>query len=160
MEHVVIRKLEHLTGSRRAPELGYAVEMRERPGPAHKLGAFPDELVWIQVRGGLFVGKAHVRLGWVGEYSDVREIRARVRGSALHDVRDFWRGRPRLGYAAVAELHHEAWIEPFWAGPRSYGYDWVVLENDRKRASWLDHKEPPRGGAKLSDDFEAWKQSA
>src|SRR5438270_168503 len=34
VDHVVIRKLEHLTGSSSAPAVSFAVETRDRPGPA------------------------------------------------------------------------------------------------------------------------------
>jgi acyl-CoA reductase-like NAD-dependent aldehyde dehydrogenase len=61
------------------------------------------------------------------------------------------------GVAAVAELVGERWLpSPFWAGPRTYGYEWVVLDDDAKRHSWLDEKEPPCGGAGLKSDFDAW----
>jgi hypothetical protein len=157
MEHVLIRRLEHLTGTREAPELGFAVEIRDRPGPAHKAGAAPDDVVWVQLHGGLFVARARIRLAWIGEFSNVSEVRARTRGSALHDLDGFWTGRARYGYAAVAGLQGERWItEPFWAGPRTYSYEWVLLENDKKRPSWLDPKEPPRGGDALLREFRAW----
>lgn len=158
MDHVVIRRLEHLTGTERRPALGYAVETRERPGPAYKTGAFSDDVVWVQLHGGLFVAKAHVRICWRGEYTAVAEIRARTSGSALHDVGDFWARRARYGYAAVAELEHESWIEPFWAGPRSYGYEWVLLDSDRKRSTWLQKRDAPRTAADLRDRFEAWRR--
>src|SRR6266571_3775467 len=139
MEHVLIRRLEHLTGTAEAPSLGFAVEIRNRPGPAHKEGAAPDDVVWVQLHGGLVVA------------------RARTRGSALHDVDGFWTERPRYGYAAVASLQGERWLpEPFWAGPRTYGYEWVLLENEKKRSSWLDPREPPRGGNTLPREFRAW----
>jgi hypothetical protein len=156
VDHVLIRRLEHLTGSARAPSLGCAVEMRDRPGPAFKGGSAPDETVWIQLRGGLFVAKARIELGWVGEYSDVREVRARTRGTPIHDVEDFWAGRPRVGYAAVAKLRRESWVEPFWAGPRTYSYEWVLLDADAKRDSWLTPKEPPRSGEGLLGEFRDW----
>ena len=155
MDHVIVRELEHLTGTSRAPGLGYAIEMRDRPGPAHKHGAFPDDTVWVQLKGGLMVAKARVAICWVGEYSSVGEIRARTRGSIIHDVASFWSGRPRYGYAAVAELSHENWVDPFWAGPRSYGYEWIVLENDSKHKTWLDHKPPPRTAGDLAERFKA-----
>ena len=47
-------------------------------------------------------------------------------------------------------------VEPFWAGPRTYGYEWVVLENEKKRNSWLDPKPPPRGGDAPLREFKAW----
>jgi hypothetical protein len=53
----------------------------------------------------------------------------------------------------VAQLADERWIEPFWAGPRTYGYEWVVLEDEKKRSSWLDRKDPPRGGEVLRTSF-------
>lgn len=158
MEHVVIRKLEHLTGSKRAPALGYAIETRDRPGPAHKKGAFPDDTMWLQLHGGLIVARATVRICWVGEYSNIGEVRARTRGAEIHEVLDFWRGRPRYGYAAVAELESESWIEPFWAGPRTYGYEWVTLEDDKKKSSWLTKKDAPRGGADLRARFISWRE--
>lgn len=158
MDHVVIRRLEHLTGSERAPHLGFAVEMRDRPGPAHKKGAYPDDEVWVQLHGGLFVAKARVRIAWVGEYSNVGEVRARTRGAPIYDLISFWTGRPRYGYAAVATLQNETWVEPFWGGPRTYGYEWVVLDDDKKRASWLDKKPPPRGGEDLRDAFTRWRR--
>jgi hypothetical protein len=156
VEHVLIRRLEHLSGNAAGPSVRFGVETRDRPGPLHKGGAFPAERVWIQLHGGLFVARATVRICWVGEYSGVDDVRRRTRGSAVHDVDPFWRGRPRYGYAAVAELEQERWIDPFWAGPRTYGYEWVRLEDERKRASWLDPKEPPRGGDGLLRDFRAW----
>lgn len=156
MDHVVVRKLEHLTGNAHSPRLGHAVETRDRPGPAHKHGSYPGDGVWIQLYGGLFVAKARIVLGWVGEYSHVEEVRRRTQGAPIHDVIDFWKGRARFGYAAVAELSHERWIEPFWAGPRTYGYEWIVLEDAKKRSSWLDPKPPPRTNADLPARFQEW----
>lgn len=158
-EHVVIRKLEHLTGSGQAPAFGYAVETRESAGPAHKKGAFPDDTVWLKLHGGLVVGKAKIKIAWIGEYSSVGEIRARTRGTPLFDAIDFWRGRPKAGYAALGELGFERWIDPVWMGPRTYGYEWVLLDNDKKRATWLEEKPPPKGGEDLLAAFEAWRKA-
>jgi hypothetical protein len=156
VEHVLVRRLEHLSGSAESPALRYGVEIRERPGPLHKHGAFPDEVVWVQLHGGLFVGRAIVRLCWVGEYSSIDDVRGRTRGSSLHGMDDFWKGRPRYGYAAVAELERERWLpEPFWAGPRTYAYEWIRLEDGKKRSSWLEPKEPPRGEEGLLERFRA-----
>jgi len=151
-EHVAIRALEHMVGDADRPRLRYAIEARDRPGPAYKEGVFSDDTVWIQLRGGLFVAKATVKMAWRGEFSRIDEIRARAAG--LDVPEDFWQGRPRSGYAIVAELQAERWIEPFWGGPRTYGYEWVVLESDKKRASWLEPKEAPRTGEGLKGDFE------
>jgi hypothetical protein len=156
MDHVVIRKLEHLTGTPRAPSVSFAVEMRERPGPAHKHGAFPDDVVWVQLRGGLLVARARVALCWIGEYSSVAEIRSRTKGSRLYDVVQFWAGRPRYGYAALARLERETWIDPMWAGARTYGYEWVLLDDAGKRSSWLDPKPPPRSKEDLKGAFRRW----
>jgi hypothetical protein len=160
VEHVLIRRLEHLTARGDRPALGFAVETRDRPGPAHKTGAGPDDEVWVQLHGGLFVARARVKLAWVGEYGRVDEVRDRTRGSAIHEVDAFWQGRPRYGYAAVAELEAERWVDPFWAGPRTYAYEWIVLESDRKRASWLDRRDPPRGGRQLAETFRSWRAAA
>ena len=160
MEHVIIRKLEQLTGTAGAPQLTFAVEMRDRPGPAHKNGAFPDDVVWIQLHGGLFVAKAKIRICWVGEYSNIKEVRIRTKGSPIANIESFWSHRPKYGYAAVAQLQQEQWIDPFWAGPRTYGYEWVLLDAEKKRKSWLDRKEPPRGaGEELPAKFKAWQAS-
>lgn len=156
-DHVVIRKLEHLTGDARGPHFGYAVETRESAGPAHKQGAFPDDQVWLKLHGGLVVGKAKIKICWVGEYSSIPEIRARTSGSAIHDVTSFWSGRPKAGYAAVAELAFERWVDPHWVGPRTYGYEWVILDSDKKVASWTEEKPAPRGGDELLKDFLAWR---
>lgn len=159
MDHVVIRKLEHLQGNSRSPQVSFAVETRDRPGPAHKNGAFPNDGVFVQLHGGLIVAKALIELCWIGEYSSIGEVRARTRGSALHDLTAFWAGRPKYGYAAVASLTHERWVDPFWAGPRTYGYEWVLLDDDKKRKSWLDEKPPPRAKDDLMKAFEQWKSS-
>lgn len=157
MEHVVIRRLEHMTGNAAAPRLSYAVETRASAGPAHKHGAFPDDVVWVKLHGGLMVAKAKVKICWIGSYSSVQEIRDRTRGSQLYQQAAFWSGRPKAGYAAVAELIHERWIEPVWAGPRTYGYEWVVLETEAKRRSWLEGKPPPRNGEELLKTFGRWR---
>ena len=157
MDFVLVRKLEHMTGSQGAPSLGFAVETRDRPGPVYKEGTSPEDVVWIQLHGGLVVGRATIRLGWVGEYSNIQQVRERTKPHPpLHGLEAFWLGRPRYGYAAVASLERERWVEPFWAGPRTYGYEWVVLENAKKRSSWLDPKPPPRGGEGLLAEFRAW----
>lgn len=153
MDHVAIRRLEHLTGNKVTPSLGFAVEIRDRPGPAHRNGAFSDDVVWVQLHGGLFVAKAKVKIAWIGEYSNVKDVRARTKGSAIHDIESFWAHRPKYGYAAVAQLRQEQWIDPFWAGPRTYGYEWVVLDDARKLTSWLDPKPPPRSAEDLAELF-------
>ncbi|MGI8426045.1 MAG: hypothetical protein ACR2FO_03395 [Actinomycetota bacterium] len=157
MEHVIIRRLEHLTGNAAVPSLGFAVETRDRRGPAHKEGVFGDDVVWVQLHGGLFVAKAKVRISWVGEYSNIREIRARTSGAPIFDVDDFWAKRPKFGYAVVAQLEAEQWIKPYWAGPRTYGYEWVVMDESKKKASWLDKKDPPSGGNDFIRAFSAFK---
>lgn len=158
VDHVIIRRLEHLTGSAKAPGIGFAVETRDRPGPAYKEGAFEGDVVWVQLHGGLLVAKARVQIGYVQEYSNVQEVRRRTKGSAIHAVPEFWKGRPRYGFAAVAALTDEVWLTPpYWGGPRTYGYEWVVLDEPRKRASWLDKKDPPRGdAADLTSKFRRW----
>lgn len=156
---MVIRRPEHLTGSARAPRFGFAVETREAAGPAHKHGAFPDDVVWLKLHGGLVVGKTKIEICWIGEYSSVAEIRERTRGAPIFDLADFWKGRPRAGYAAVAALVQERWVEPHWAGPRTYGYEWVILDSDKKRATWLADKPPPKGGTDLRARFEAWRST-
>jgi hypothetical protein len=150
-EHVQIRALELLAGDASRPMLRVAFETRERPGPAFKQGVFSDDTVWIQLAGGLMVGKARVRESWRGEYSRLDELRRRL--SDVQLAEELWTGRPRAGYAVIARLDQERWIEPEWQGPRSYGYEWVTLENDAKRKSWLDVKPPPRGGEGLREQF-------
>jgi hypothetical protein len=158
-DHVLIRKLDHLTKGANGPALRYAIETRASAGPAYKGGAFPQDVVWIKLHGGLVVGKAQIKIAWVGEYSSLGEIRARTRGAPIHDNADFWAGRAKVGYAVIAELTAERWIEPKWQGPRTYGYEWVVLDNDKKRATWLEDKPPPRGGDELEAQFEAWRRT-
>jgi hypothetical protein len=68
----------------------------------------------------------------------------------------FWTGRPYYGYAAVASLENEGWIEPQWAGPRTYGYEWVLLDDVKKRSTWLDPKPPPRSNDDLGGRFNQW----
>jgi hypothetical protein len=155
-EHVLIRKLEHLTGNPKAPHLAYGLETRTSRGPAHKTGVFPDDLVWIKLHGGLVVGKARVQIAWVGEYSALNEIRQRTAGSPIHGLADLWAGRPKVGYAVVAELRNEQWVDPHWAGPRTYGYEWVVLD-EKKHDSWLEEKPAPKGGDELLKNFLAWR---
>jgi hypothetical protein len=156
MEHVLIRRLEHLTGTRAKPALAFGLETRDRPGPLYKDGAFADDDVWVQLHGGLFVARAKVRICWVGEYAEIGSVLSRTRGSAIQRMDELWAHRPRYGYAAVATLQQEVWIEPFWAGPRTYGYEWILLDQPSKRTAWLDPKPPPRGGEGLREAFEAW----
>jgi hypothetical protein len=115
-------------------------------------------VVWIKLHGGLVVGKATIQIAWVGEYSSLNEIRQRTEGSAVRAMDGFWTGRPKVGYAVVAELRDERWVDPHWAGPRTYGYEWVVLD-DKKRTSWLETKPPPKGGAELVERFLSWRDS-
>ncbi len=159
-DHVVIRKLEHLTRAGDRPDLGYAIETRTSAGPAFKEGAFPDDIVWIKLHGGLVVGKAAIKIAWVGEFSSLGEVRRRTQGSAIYGMDPFWAGRPKVGYAVVAELKNERWVEPRWLGPRTYGYEWVVLDSDKKVATWMEEKPPPRGGEDLESAFRAWREGA
>ena len=157
-DHVVIRKLEHLAGNARAPALRYAIETRATAGPAFKNGAFAGDIVWIKLHGGLLIAKAAIKIAWLGEYASLREIHARTQGSAIHDDVSFWAGRPKFGYAVVAELQNERWLEPRWQGPRTYGYEWVVMDSDKKTKTWFEEKTPPRGGDELLQRFLKWRQ--
>ncbi len=156
-EHVAIRALEHIEGDETRPLLRVALETRERPGPAFKQGVFSDDDVWIQLVGGLMVGRARVRESWRGEYSKIDELRRRLSDVPMPE--EMWTGRPRAGYAVIARLQDERWTEPGWRGPRSYAYEWVTLESDSKRASWLDEKPAPRGGEELMQRFIAARAS-
>lgn len=156
-DHIVIRKLEHLARTDRGPALGYAVETRATAGPAFKNGAFAGDMMWIKLHGGLMIGKAEIKIAWVGEYSSLREIQARTTGSAIQSNASFWAGRPKFGYAVVAELQNERWLEPKWQGPRTYGYEWVVMDSDKKTKSWFEGKPPPRGGDELLREFLDWR---
>ncbi|MBW3594148.1 MAG: hypothetical protein KY391_01110 [Actinobacteria bacterium] len=159
-DHVVIRKLEHLRGNARAPALRYAIETRATAGPAFKNGAFAGDVVWIKLHGGLMIGKAQIKIAWVGEYSSLREIQARTAGSAIQNDASFWAGRPKFGYAVVAELQNERWLEPKWQGPRTYGYEWVVMDSDNKATTWFAEKPPPRGGEDLLKRFLEWRDGS
>ena len=156
-DHVVIRKLEHLAKTERAPALRYAIETRATAGPAFKNGAFAGDDVWIKLHGGLVIGKAQIKIAWVGEYSSLREIQARTAGSAIQKDMSFWAGRPKFGHAVVAELQNERWTEPRWQGPRTYGYEWVVMDSDKNTKSWFEDKPPPRGGEELLQRFLRWR---
>jgi len=156
-DHVVIRKLEHLAGNERAPSLGFAVETRATAGPAFKNGAFAGDVVWVKLHGGLLIAKATIKIAWVGEYSSLREIQPRTQGSAIATNPSFWAGRPKFGYAVVAELQNERWLEPTWQGPRTYGYEWVVMDSDKKKKTWFEDKPAPRGGDELLQQFLDWK---
>jgi len=158
-DHVIIRKLEHLAGNERAPALRCALETRATPGPAFKNGAFAGDVLWIKLHGGLVIGKATIKIAWVGEYSSLREIQARTEGSAIQTNTSFWAGRPKFGYAVVAELQNERWMDPRWQGPRTYGYEWVVIDSDTKAKTWFEDKAPPRGGEELLQSFLDWKRS-
>ena len=158
-EHVLIRKLEHLAKTERAPALRYAVETRETAGPAYKNGAFAGDIVWIKLHGGLVIGKAEIKIAWVGEYSSLREMQARTPGAAIQKDLSFWAGRPKYGYAVVGELQNERWLDPKWQGPRTYGYEWVVMDSDKKKQTWFEDKPPPRGGEELLQQFLRWKES-
>ena len=154
-DHIVIRKLEHLAQTERGPALRYAIETRDTAGPAFKNGAFAGDVVWIKLHGGLMIGKAEIEIAWVGEYSSLREIQARTPG--IQADASFWGGRPRFGYAVVAKLQNERWTEPKWQGPRTYGYEWVVMDSDKKVTTWFEDKPPPRGGEDLLQRFLQWK---
>jgi hypothetical protein len=152
-EHVLIRPLEWMAGDESRPLLRAGMETRDRAGPAFKHGVYSDDVVWIQLSGGLMVAKARVKESWRGEYSKIDELRRRLSDVPLGEI--IWQGRPRAGYAVIARLDQERWIEPAWQGPRSYGYEWVTLENDSKVKSWLEEKDPPRGGEDLAQRFTA-----
>lgn len=152
MDHVVIFAPEHLRSRNGRPDLSEAVETRDRPGPAFKLGVGPDETVWIRM-GPLLVAKAKVRLAWSGEYAGLDEVRRRTSG-ALHDLDDFWAGRPKVGYAVVAALKDVYFLkEPSLAGPRTYGYEWIVIESDKKADTWLTRRPPEDKDAPLVERF-------
>lgn len=144
---------EHVSARDGRPAMTVAVEARDRPGPAYKHGVFPDDVVWIRM-GPLLVAKATVRIAWKGEYAFLRELQQRTRGTELEGLASFWQRKPKIGYAVVATLTDARFVrEPALAGPRSYGYDWIVLENERKRETWLDLRPPEPKDAELVSRF-------
>jgi len=153
VDHVVIMQPEHLQARDGRPRVTVAVEARDRPGPAFKQGVYPDDVVWIRM-GPLLVARATVKIAWKGEYAFIRELRDRTKGSELQHDDDFWQGKPKIGYAVVATLQNARFLpEPALAGPRTYGYDWVVVENDRKRETWLTKRPPEPKDAPLVERF-------
>lgn len=133
---------EQVSATNGRPNVTMAVEARDRPGPAYKQGVFPEDVVWIRM-GALLVAKASVRIAWKGEYALLRELRERTKGTGLYGADSFWAGKPKIGYAIVAHLKDQRFLpEARLAGPRTYGYDWIVLENERKRDTWLETRPP------------------
>lgn len=144
---------EHLTARDGRPDVPVAIETRDRPGPAFKHGVFNDDIVWIRM-GPLLVAKATVGIAWKGEYAFLREVRKRTKGTPFHDLDDFWSGRPKVGYAVVAELRKPKFLdEPALAGPRTYGYEWIVLESETKQETWLTRQPPEPKDAQLVERF-------
>lgn len=142
MDHVVILAPELVSSLGGRPNVPVALEARDRPGPAYKEGVYADDVVWIRM-GPLLVAKASVKIAWKGEYAMLRELRERTKGSVLHASDSFWAGKPKVGYAVVAQLKNQRFLpEAKLAGPRTYGYDWIVLENERKRETWLETRPP------------------
>ncbi len=139
---MVILQPDELRAREGRPLVSVAVEARDRPGPAFKQGVFPDDTVWIRM-GPLLVARATVKIAWKGEYAFLREVRDRTKGSELYDQEAFWQRKPKIGYAVVAQLREARFLpEATLAGPRSYGYDWIVLESESKQDTWL-RKRPP-----------------
>ena len=135
---------EHLSARDGRPNLTMAVEARDRPGPAYKHDVLSDDVVWIRM-GPLLIATARIKLARKIEYAFTKELRERTKGSELYDLDAFWSGKPKIGYAVVAELKEARFLpEPALAGPRTYGYDWIVLENERKHETWLTRR-PPEG---------------
>lgn len=142
VDHVVIFAPEHLAARDGRPKITVAIEARDRPGPAYKHGVYDGDVVWIRM-GPLLVAKAAVAIAWHGEYAVLRELRDRTKGTELYGLDSFWTGKPKVGYAVVAQLEHARFLaEAKLAGPRTYGYEWIVLENDRKRDTWLTPRSP------------------
>lgn len=141
-DHVVIFDPDHVRAANGRPRFTVAIEARDRPGPAYKAGVGAGETVWIRM-GPLMVAKASVQIAWHGEYAMLKEIRNRTKGTELFDQDGFWAGKPRVGYAVVAKLENARWLpEAQLGGPRTYGYEWVVLENEKKEDTWLDLRPP------------------
>jgi hypothetical protein len=149
MDHVVIFDPDHVRSRAGRPRFTVAVEARDRPGPAYKAGVGSGEVVWIRM-GPLVVAKATVDIAWHGEYAMLKEIRNRTKGTELFDQDGYWQGKAKIGYAVVAKLRDARWLpEPQLGGPRTYAYDWVVLENEKKEDTWLDLKPPESKDAGL-----------
>ena len=149
VDHVVILDPDLVTARDGRPRISVAIEARDRPGPAYKEGVYSDDVVWIRM-GPLLVAKAKVKIAWKGEYAFVRELQERTKGTELDGADAFWARKPKIGYAIVAQLKDVFFLkEPALAGPRTYGYDWIVLENEKKQETWLTRKPPEAKDAAL-----------
>lgn len=154
MDHVVIFDPGLVGATNGRPDITAAVEARDRPGPAYKHGVFSDDVVWIRM-GPLLVAKGKVKLAWKGEYAFLRELRDRTKGTELYGRDEFWAGKPKIGYAVVAQLKDVYFLkEPSLAGPRTYGYDWITLENEKKEDTWLTRRPPEPKDADLVRRYE------
>lgn len=135
------------------PLITVALEARDRPGPAYKHGVYDGDVVWIRM-GPLLVARATVQIAWRGEFSMTKDIRDRTKGTEAFGRDSFWAGRPRVGYAVVAMLRDARFLpDAKLAGPRTYGYEWIVLESDRKLQTWLETREPEPKDAALVARF-------
>ncbi|MCK4456272.1 MAG: hypothetical protein KAW39_00875 [Thermoplasmata archaeon] len=142
LEHVVIRRVEFVAGTKEEPEASVYVQANRKKPPLKTDLFRVGQVVWMKWSGGPIVARSRI-LSWqsgtvVG--GDVSEVRDKTKGTGLHDKKRFWEFLADKGYFhfTVVRLTDEELLEtPIHSTARSFGSSWIYLRNQRDKKRWL-----------------------
>ena len=136
MEHIAIQNKEYTFDS--LPTLSILCRCKLRKDPPYDK-VTPGDIVYI-LQDGLIKVKTTVLRVLSKEYDDISEIRNLCEGTSpsLYNGVNYWNAMRNRHYGTVVWLaNNNPLAKPIRPKTRSYGHDWIVLDNQQKRQKWL-----------------------
>lgn len=115
MEHVVIRRLEFVAGTREKPEVGVFVQSHKSHRPLNEEKISPNDIVWMKWVEGPLVAKSKILSYHSGEIknSNINEARELTKGTKLFGLDKYWKSLAEKEncFYTVIRLRDEEWLE-------------------------------------------------
>jgi hypothetical protein len=138
MDHVVIRRVEYVSGTRDRPEIGIFTQAHQTRHPVPWGQITVGDTVWMKWSRGPIVARATVQGFRQIQACSPDRLRQIVTGCKLYDLKDYWVSLPPAFSAVVIWLDDERWLDsPVFPSARSRGESWVPLKTSELREAWL-----------------------
>lgn len=143
MEHIVIRRPEYVAGSKSNPELTVFVQTNIRGPPTPRVERLmKGQMVWMKWSGGPIVGRSKI-LSWEQgkiKNGDIDEVKGQIEGTGLSKLDEYWGHIKKKGdsYFLILRLSDPQMLDhTIKPRARSYGSDWIYIDTEERRESWL-----------------------
>jgi hypothetical protein len=140
MDHVVIRRVEYVSGTRDRPEIGIFTQAHQTRHPVPWGQITVGDTVWMKWSRGPIVARATVQGFRQIQACSPDRLRQIVTGCKLYDLKDYWVSLPPAFSAVVIWLDDERWLDsPVFSQRQEPWRKLGAIEDLRTSRSMADH---------------------